>query len=242
MRRSGHHAVINQLCHQLGRVLHLNNCKKTFFGIVPINGRFRYYDDQHVIDSGVLPYGEYRRMVAPFKGSPNHLYSFEDADIAVDYCKAIDRGCCRTTICVVRDPFNWLASSMQHGNYMVANLKQRIMLWKKQVAQCLMPDCYPYGHLVDVNYNRWVIDRTYREGLSAKLGLTFSDLGLDDVPDFGLGSSFDGTSCDGRGSKMDVLGRYKQFQHDARYRLLVDDRELISLSERYFGFVPDLAS
>jgi len=239
MRRSGHHAVMNQLCYQLDRVLHLNNCKKTWIsGIVPIKGRFRLYENQRVIDTGPQPYKKYRTMIATMEFSPNLMYSLEDADVGVDYSKAVEPHRSRTTICVVRDPFNWLASSLQQGADMAANIERRISLWKKQVSQCLRPDTYPYGHFVDVNYNRWVLDRAYREDLSRRLGLNFSDHGLDEVLEFGPGSSFDGTQLDGKGSRMNVMKRFKRFEHDPRYRSLVNDQELISLSECYFAFNP----
>ena len=240
MRRSGHHVVVHQVCHHLGRVLHLNNCKTTLFsGIVPIKGRFRLYDHRGIVDSGVLPRRRFRRMLATTDFSPNVLYSFEDADVGFDHSAAVEPHLDLTTICVVRDPFNWLASSLQHGSYMARDLDRRIERWKKQVVQCLRPESYPFGRFVDVNYNRWVSDRTYREDLSRRLGLPFSDLGIEEVLEFGPGSSFEGTSFDGRGSKMAVLERYKRFEDDARYRLLVDDRELVALSEAYFGFTPE---
>lgn len=37
---------------------------------------------------------------------------------------------------------------------------------------------------------------------------------------------------------MAVLERYKRFEDEARYRSLVDDRELVSLSEESLGFTP----
>ena len=241
MRRSGHHAVLNQVCYQLGRVLHLNNCAKTWMsGIVPIKGRFRLYDGERVIDSGPQSLKQYRSTVGALEFVPNLMYSLEDADVAVNYAKAAEPHRCCTTICVIRDPFNWLASSLQQGGDMTMNMDRRIRLWKKQVLQCLEPESYPYGALVDVNYNKWVLDSGYRENLSRRLGLDFSDIGLDEVLKFGPGSSFDGTALDSRGSQMNVLERYKRFEHDPQYRSLIRDPELISLSERYFAFNPRL--
>lgn len=89
-----------------------------------------------------------------------------------------------------------------------------------------------------MNHNRRVSARACREVPSRRLGLRFSDLGLEEVLEFGPGSRFEGTSFDGRGSKMAVLERYKRFEDEARYRSLVDDRELVSLSEESFGFTP----
>lgn len=80
MRRSGHHAVVNQMCHQLARVLHLNNCKKTFyFGVLPIKGRCRLYDHHHIVDSGVLSCRQFRRMFFIFRGRPWTNTVFQNA-------------------------------------------------------------------------------------------------------------------------------------------------------------------
>ena len=236
MRRSGHHAVLNQLCYQLKNVLHLNNCVVTENGrSAPKRGRFRLYNDGLVMDTGKLP-GKERYRFTKAKFSRNLLYSFENADISIDYSKLVERHHAYTTICVVRDPFNWLASLLAWRT--AARIERRIRLWKKQVKQCLHPETYPHGHFVDVNYNRWVLDRAYRERVSDRLGLDYSELGLNEVLKFGVASSFDGTSFHGRGSEMKVLERYKCFEHDEQYRSFFKDRKLITLSERYFEFNP----
>ncbi len=239
MRRSGHHAVVNQLCYQIGNVLHLNNCTINRNGtIVPIMGGVRLYDERGVMNTGAQSYEQYFKLMAEIKFMPNMVYSFEDAAISINFPKWVEPHRSYTTVCVVRDPFNWLASSLQHGGRMTDNTALRIKLWKKQVLQCLSPDTYPYGHFVDINYNRWVLDRTYRQQVSDRLGLDYSEEGLNEVLKFGPGSSFDGTQFDGKASEMKVLERWKFYEHDEQYRSYFEDRELIDLSARYFEFNP----
>jgi len=78
--------------------------------------------------------------------------------------------------------------------------------------------------------------------VSDRLGLHYSDQGLNEVLKFGPGSSFDGAQFDGRGPEMKVLERFTSLEHDVLYRSLFEDRELTTLSERYFGFNPWVAS
>ena len=240
MRRSGHHAVINQLCYQLGHVVHLNNCIVRGFlrRAYPRSGRFRHYRDGKVYDSGVQSFWQYRRTIAQCSSVPNLVYSFEDVVPSVDYRPFVDPHKSLVTLCVVRDPFNWLASSLQRGQQMTRALKHRIDLWKQQVEQCLTPDRYPFGVFVGVNYNAWVNSQTYRGKLSERLGLAYSEVGRDEVIDFGVGSSFDGKRFDGQASAMPVLERWKAFADDSRYRALVQDTQLVEFSERYFDFNP----
>jgi hypothetical protein len=92
---------------------------------------------------------------------------------------------------------------------------------------------------IAINYNRWFTDPEYRESVAAALHLTSADKGLDGVAKWGSGSSFDGTTFDGKARDMRVLERWKALTDDEQYMDLIDDPELHSLSERIFGRIID---
>lgn len=241
MQRSGHHVIVNQLCHQIGRVLHLNNCVLTRpRGIRPVAGRYRTYDAGETFDSGRLDLAEYRKQIKRVRRRYDHVvYSFENAKIGPDYVRRAPAHGQAVTMCIVRDPFNWIASTLKFGKEMARRLPRRISLWKAQVEQCLHPDTYPDGGFIGINYNRWVTEAAYAQSVCERLGLRYAETGRDEVIDFGQGSSFDGTLFHGRASAMQVLDRWRVYQDDPHYRAFFDnDPDLTRLSEQYFQFNP----
>ncbi len=241
MQRSGHHLIVNQLCHQIGRVLHLNNCVLTQGnGIRPLAGRYRTYDSAETFDSGLLDRAEYRAQIKRVRPRYDQLVcSFENAKLDRDYVRHAPAHGQAVTICVVRDPFNWVASTLKHGKEMAGQLPERISLWKAHVAQCLHPETYADSAFIGINYDRWVTDETYPRSVCHQLGLPYDDTGRDDVIDFGTGSSFDGTRLDGAAAGMMVMERWRAYQEDTDYRSIFDNNpDLARLSEQYFEFNP----
>jgi len=131
-------------------------------------------------------------------------------------------------IVILRDPFNLVASRLRSTHPKMGTIMQST--WKQHVKMALKGE-----PVIDVNYNKWFKDVNYRHQLSDKLGLTFTDVGLDKVPKIG-GSSFDGYKYDGRAQQMDVLNRWKPYIHDDRFWREIDS-EMINLSRQYFDFV-----
>lgn len=240
MRRSGHHAVLNQLCQQFGGVLHLNNCviRGRPRRLHPKTGRFLLYRDWGVRDTRQQGHIRYRLNARLQPWTSSLLYSLEDPDPLLDYRPFVEKHERFTLLCIARDPFNWLASSLKQGGRMVEDLPRRISLWKRHIRLCLDPGQYTDADFVDINYNRWVAERDYREAVSTRLGLTYSETGREEVREFGLGSSFDGTQLDGKASEMRVLERWRGFEDDERFQRLAQAPEIAELSEAYFGFNP----
>ena len=241
MQRSGHHVIVNQLCYQIGRVLHLNNCVLTrLWGIRPVAGRYRTYDAGETFDSGRLDLAEYRKQIKQVRRRYDQLVcSFENATLGPGYVRRAPAHGQAVTICIVRDPFNWIASTLKYGKGMARQLPQRIPLWKAQVEQCLHPDTYSDGAFIGISYDRWVTEEGYPQSVCEQLGLGYAEAGRDEVIDFGEGSSFDGTLFHGRASAMQVMDRWRVYQEDPHYRSFFDsDPDLARLSEQYFQFNP----
>ncbi len=169
-----------------------------------------------------------------------YLYSFEDMDLATFLAlpaTLTSRGTSgrKTRIVIVRDVCNWLASRIKAGFVIDEVIVEG---WKSHVRAALEPK----DELVVVDYVEWHKSRAYREALAARLDLTFTDRGRDDVPSFGPagapGSSFDGLAYDGRGATMHVLDRWREVEDDPRFVKWARDEELRALSRAFFGFDP----
>lgn len=145
----------------------------------------------------------------------------------------------RLDVVVLRDPFNLFASRRAAGSDLSPVVARR--MWMQHARAHLSPlwTRKPRPPLVPVSYNRWATSRDYRRALAERLGLPFSDAGVERVADCHGGSSFDGLAYDGRASTMPVLDRWRAYADDARYRALFDDR-LRDLSVTLFGAAPPL--
>ena len=112
-------------------------------------------------------------------------------------------------------------------------LPARIKEWKRHARQAL------YGSestepIEVINFNEWFLSEEYRRGICDRLGLEFTDRGLNKVMNFGSGSSFDREKFDGNAQEMKVLTRYATWKDHTAFKHLVDD-EIVALAEELFG-------
>jgi hypothetical protein len=101
-------------------------------------------------------------------------------------------------------------------------------------------DTHILQNRVFINFNKWFGDIEYRMQISRNLGLVFNDAGINTVPEFGDGSSFDGTAFNGQAQNMNVLNRWRDFVHYEWFRAFFTD-EVLDLSNRlgYGNIVTD---
>lgn len=108
---------------------------------------------------------------------------------------------------VVREFDNFLASSImalapvKTKEKLEIAMRRRIEAWKAIKDY----DCY-----VSINYDRFVIDREYREAICQVLYGKYTEEKLGYVPSDSKGSSFDQLKYQGEGYKMKVLDRKNQ--------------------------------
>ena len=138
-------------------------------------------------------------------------------------------------VMVLRDPYNWAASGYRKG-HPISEL--RVGLWMKYARQATGEVDY-FGIGDDarvVLYNHWFSDVDYRKEIAEWLDLPFTDEGLLVVPPFGLGSSFDLRSYNGRAQEMQVLDRWKVYADEPWFVQLFEEHpELEHYSKRLFG-------
>ncbi len=146
-------------------------------------------------------------------------------------------------IVLVRDPYNLFASLIKTSNNIseLSNSQLVIDKWKEHAKEYLGYTNH-LKHQVGISYNAWFQDQEYRRELADRLKLTFTDDGMDSVPMFGKGSSFDGQRFDGNARKMGVLSRYKHFLDHPVMEQVLADQEIRELSYTIFGDILEPAS
>ena len=172
------------------------------------------------------------------------IHSYEDSFLGyacsrrfeANHDAFVGRSARRLDVLVLRDPFNLFASRRAMGASTLP-AATAVRMWKQHAAEYLGRPRYLKRDPVFVNYNRWVACREYRRGLAGRLGLAFTDAGVDAVPACGGGSSFDGVRFDGRARRMPVFERWLRFAGDPGYDRLFDP-ELVGLASRIFGDLP----
>lgn len=157
--------------------------------------------------------------------SGNHLTvcNFEDRPIVMPFKRV-------KYVVILRDPFNLIASRLRSTHPKMGTRMQ--LVWKQHVKRALTDK-----RIIDVNYNKWFKDVNYRRQLAGRLGLRFTDAGLNRIPEIGM-SSFDGYKFDGKAQQMDVMNRWKPYIHSDHFWKEIDG-EMIELSRQYFNFVVD---
>jgi len=260
LRRTGNHAIINWIEKQAsGFTVHLNNLR-------PEENPFKNY--WRILEDKVHPREKWRVAELSFndlyQGSSGYelvkqeakgkfiekdclILSYEDCYIPrVSSARAVrthDRYVGKSKeifdLIILRDPYNLIASRMRSNMLGIKGIGKTLPeLWIDYAKEYLGETQHLKYVKVPANYNQWFLDKEYRRTLANKLNLNFSDVGINDVPIFGQGSSFDSTGLDGQAQKMNVLNRWERYVDNENYRKLLDNEELIYYSERIFGHIP----
>lgn len=251
LRRSGHHAVINWVLHQInGRYAFLNDCRagtNPFVSCRRSSSRYR------------APLSQHNHMWWWQEAAGRHskrdflLYNYEDqtpeevgtVEAEANRERWVGRSLRRFDMLIMRDPYNLLASKLRwaYGERYQPSLDSLFATreaWKAHCREYLGETAFLPDRL-NVSYNAWFTDRGYRKALADTLGVRWTDRGMQEVARWGptvWGDSFDGLKYDGRAAEMKVLDRWRAYAEDPTFLRLVDDEELVTLSERVFGRLP----
>lgn len=231
MMRSGHHAVINWLFEQLpGNVLFINR----------ILGRRVFYEN----------YSDAYKVWNP----DFFIYNFEDEtpEIALNLLKRIspifNLGKSPVIdILVLRDPYNLFASRIKMESIIIecgrkntspvgAITPAALKTWKTYAREFIRKTNI-LSNPICLNYNSWVQSIAYRKSITDRVGCCFTDDGINEVPTFGGGSSFDGETYQNNAQAMQLNERYKDYEKHDWFINLFDD-EIKSLSHQIFNFAP----
>lgn len=243
-KRSGQHAILNWLCSQIGEVIHFNNChflqKNLVRKITPITGRVIHYENGHKNDIGTNGSKVMKEYLNVHKSPATLLYSLEDFSIErKGELKKVVKDYEPTFLFILRDPYNWLASSMAHTELGSAgvDLKWKVRIFKEIAKHVMNCDSFLGRPFFFINYNSWYNDEEYRKDVCKRLNFNFvDDSARSNVPDFGGGSSFENTKFDGNANKMSVMERWKSYRENSSYLHLINDKELHEIGNRLFHF------
>lgn len=225
LSRSGHHAIINWIARQWeGTVIHQNNCVRGWEEnqLLPFNEV-----------SGTKIYGN--QYDAPTLAI-NSIETFDMADFWRYSFWVTEQP--REFYLILRDPYNWIASCWAGGGEGRSQLSSpfinergeekqpTIQLWKKQAEYVLGSRATPSRKINFISFNSWFSDIEYRAGLAEDLQIPFTDVGVEEMPQFGGGSSFSGLQFDGMAHQLGVLNRWHTLSSVPEYLELIEDEEL----------------
>ena len=229
MKRSGHHAIVNWIAHNHSNgFLHYNNCSSGW-------QRGDFTPNYRVGDTDMgIPLGQ-------TKDIKHRICNVEDLDLLkfrqykmVDFesLKKFDEV---YFALVLRDPYNWLASSIKVGGGIAPRTDSRINLWKMQAEEYLGNTCHINAPLTFVNFPKWFSSKEYRERLSYQFGMKTSHKAVDLVSNQGNGSSFDKLKFQNNASGMKILQRWHSFRGRKYFNDLIKDNQLDKYQDLIFG-------
>jgi hypothetical protein len=242
LQRSGNHAIMNWIAAQsTGACIVLNDCKP---GTNPFESMQEYclYSDGDLISLEYTWDDSARQRASSSAPSQRNvlIHSYEDRELSGDRVSEswVGRSNSYFDILIVRDPLNLFASRLGLWNELTGRKERRLVveLWKKYAREALgLTSFLDPRYKVVGEFARWKEDKEYRRGLSSKLGLDFSDRGIDSMIKIGPGSSFDSFKHLTQASNMAVNERWKSVTWDSDFRSILSDNELQDLSIRLFG-------
>jgi len=147
----------------------------------------------------------------------------------------------RTSVIIMRDPYNLFASRLGHKiirQLTIKNRKKFIKIWKNWGREFL-GDTKHVPNKLGISFNQWFSDKSYRQKIAQHLGIPFNDTNINKLSLHGRGSSFDKKRFANDAHKMNVLGRWKHMVNDNTYMRIFQDKEIIEISDRIFGKAPD---
>ena len=239
LQRCGTHAIANWILHQCAGITtqqpliecyndtHYFTCNGAAFCL--FNNRF-FHDDKLARNTpyGPIEYNLHTAIIIYEIANINEFNTnFEDKDQIFGTIKK------EKTIFVLRDVLNCFASWYQKEGHIPKHIRKH---WHTRALEWIGITQY-VPHKIKINYNKWWDSQTNRRTIVDKLELDFTDIGIDHVPRFGDGSSFDGTTKDGQAQTMSLHTRYKQV--GPRFWSFLTDPKFIELSEAIFGVYHD---
>ncbi|WP_026733304.1 hypothetical protein [Fischerella sp. PCC 9605] len=250
LRRSGHHAVMVWLAYHFNLpIFVLNNV--TPYKDPYLTSRFHNgWDKQsewlvHMGDIEQIRNVHKDCLIIGFQDF--NITDLEDGrDVLWERQRTVGESLKVFNVLVIRDPFNMLVSRWYKPGPVpkLIDDSEILDLWEIYAEEYLGLTNI-LKNKIPVNYNLWFSSIDYRKQLSAQFGLDFTDAGLNVVPKStaGHGSSFDGTSYDGKGNEMKVLERWKFCQQNQRFHEAFRERhKLANLYRKIFNYDSELES
>lgn len=223
MKRSGHHALVYWIGENIINCSHYNDYR--------ISKEHKKFFSKSNKESNRTKFGT--------GGNNNVIINIEDFDPKwFNVCNFKEilpipkyKKC--YILLIIRDPFNWLASSMKMGGGPRRRIANRIKMYKDYFRYISEEKIHP-ENLFIVSYNEWFSDPEYRANLALHLDLPSCDKGVNKVSPRGGGSSFDKMKLRNKAQSMKVLERWKEMKSDPEYIKMID-MDLCKISTKFFN-------
>lgn len=207
-RRSGHHAIINWLDSILeGHGIFVEDTdwvfNKPLFVPNLKDGSVEYLNHDLSI------------IYEPIKDSSYCIFNIEERDLSYIKKSVIDGTGWDNIHLIInhRSFLNFLSSKINHSvEGQEKNLNNGINRWVEYSNEIIKP--VVFDNFTTILFDKWVIDKNYRESISEKFDGNIDNEVTNKVPQNGMGSTFDGMSHNGDATKMDVLNRKKMLSDD----------------------------
>lgn len=213
LMRSGHHAVMDGIYHSMPKdKVFINNCN--------VGNKFHWFK----INDG-------KQKKTGIKGKlkdKNILMNFEHKNL-VDDKEWVDNWRnlkADYNVLILRDPFNWLASSMRKDHFKV-KVPLNMSLWIQQAEEFIGVTNH-LDNLVAISYNKWVSDPEYRKTILSEMDLEYDD--SYEIEKFKGQSSF--------GKNEGYFSRWEHFKKNKKYLKKVKLPKIQKYSDKIFQFLP----
>jgi hypothetical protein len=252
LKRSGHHAVMVWLAYHFNLPIFVLNNIKPYTDPYLTTAFTNKWDKEsdwlvHIDDENVEQIRNLYKHCLVVGFQDFHIPSLKDGrDFIWERQRTVGESLKIFNILILRDPFNMLVSRWHKPGVVPKLIDDSEILdtWEIYAEEYSGITNFLTSK-IPVNYNLWFSSLDYRKQLSAQFELSFTDAGLNVVPKSaaGRGSSFDGTSYDGRGSQMKVLERWKSYQQDERfYKAFRERHKLATLYRKIFPHDSEIES
>lgn len=245
MARSGNHAIINWILEQLAGCWCFLNCVEPSTN--PFHTARPIAEGEPGFRTTIPGFDLAAERAGRLSSKDAIVFSQEDTFLKIALGPAaaavqeaaVGSGRRRIDVLILRDPYN-LFASRRRLSYQFVTDRTAVRIWKQHARAFLGESPFLVPDAVRIRYNDWVHDRGYRRHVADRLGLSFTDAGIDRVARSAGGSSFDGTRYEGRATEMAVFDRWRLYAGDPVFRALFD-LQLAELAERIFGSLPGRA-
>jgi len=253
VQRSGQHAIIIWLIGHFNNVCFKNSVPPMYGRAYTVSPPWRYFDieqrgfeeemnnerNMRLNQDAVIFGTEYQSLHLQINPTIE-TYKRE----VVEYYKLDAFSKYKYYVGVIRSPWNQLASILEwKRRWYLKNKERFISSWCAMAKEYLgITNVIPSPKTI-INYDQWFADQKYRKQISKKMGLKFTDRGVNIVMPMGRskkGSSFDKMECNGNAQKMAVLNRWKEYaNNEVEFtEVLKMDDELRDLAIKIFGAFP----
>lgn len=229
MRRSGNHLSISWILDQVdGSAAFYNNINPDLH---PFTGR--------MTETRLRAHNPSPRLVLSYEDvTTSRLLSRPLLDFLADRQRR--HGARVRFALILRDPYNLFASRIKKWPdrfAQAADIAAQQAIYLDHAALAANPaPIWQDAPLIPVLYNDLVSDPATRRKLSDQLGIRQGDRGLDVVPVYGHGSSFDGRERSGTDVRDQVFSRWKEMQDDPRFRAVTGSDAIRAAGQDIFGF------